>query len=548
MTDTSQAVLDRRAVDTSQQISVRTISQISLQVKGPGTFKELQRRVLRWVSESGRNVRDMPEKAWQGESFEIDNEQSERVQAVALQEPRYWALRLSERLRDGNRVWITDIAIAEKGPNEVVLGCRLLCSERGVSERVTRSIPRFVRGIVFTQNAWLDGRIQGDEPWLVDSAEDVDNLIDLLAAENRKHPVVVFSLPEGASDKTEASIDVTHFIRRTAGGVHSVVITPEASRYLTDRLGHGYTVYNGAIRTYYPGFDPEGDLPTDHPFTLAERIPQWADEHEIPFEDFLVDQTLRPGRRREELERDHPPFQQIKRIAADRALQSARHSGQDSHELLRLAEEEIEQQRQEVEEMTGLLVVAEEERENALARARQIQGSYHALQARLEVLEQKCREVEVREDPIPESFESLESWARKNLSGRVEIHERALKAARASDFDNVELAYKALLLLRDYYVPMKIEGGKELRAKFVQRCEELRLEDAPCFTQEGVAQNFQGEYFVQHRGERRELDRHLKGSNSRERQRGFRLYYFWEPQTQRVIVGHFPGHLKNNMS
>lgn len=106
--------------------------------------------------------------------------------------------------------------------------------------------------------------------------------------------------------------------------------------------------------------------------------------------------------------------------------------------------------------------------------------------------------------------------------------------------------YDTLKMMRDYYVPMRRSGGSDKRNSYDERLAELGLENEKCFSQENKAKKFGGTCFVHYQGQKRELDRHLKGGNSRDERHGFRLYFFWDPETSRVIVGHLPGHLKND--
>ena len=146
-------------------------------------------------------------------------------------------------------------------------------------------------------------------------------------------------------------------------------------------------------------------------------------------------------------------------------------------------------------------------------------------------------EVEILED-----FESLEEWGKNHLGGKVFLHNRAIRAARKSRFENVPLAYKALILLRDYYVPMKHEGGIDARRAYDDALHQLGLEDSEPFTGSRAAQ-VGDSYFVEFGGKKRYLERHLKGSNSRDERYGFRLYFFWDDDTDQVVVGSLPSHL-----
>ena len=548
MNDLQIALSHQERAQPDDRIYVRVASQISLNVFGDNIFREVQERVLKWVFDPKRNVRGATDEAWDGNSFEIDSDQSEHVTAIALTEPRYWALRISERLKDPGRIWTTEVGIGQVSENEIAFGCRLLCSERGQPTETPRSIPQFVRGIVFTQEAFLDHREQGAEPWVIQDRDEAELLVAFLQTGHRKHPVVVFSLPEGSENLDETIIPLRTFIRRTAGYVHSVIVTSTASYCLSDIVGKDFSVYRQAVRTFYPHFNPNQDRTSDHPVATAERIRLWPEESEQSFEDFLVQQSLRLVRPRKDLEKDHPPFQQIKRFAAERARSVARSEGQSDAELLALAEEEIHAAKKEAEDTLDLLTLAEQEREDALAKARDIQASYMALQVHVDHLQKRLSNADARSVPIPASLADLEEWARENLSGYVEIHERALKAARDSDFGNVDLAYKTLMVMRDYYVPMRREGGIEFVKAFGAEIAKLGLENTRCFAQKNKARNYGGAYFVKYQGETRELDMHLKGSNNRDGRLGFRLYYFWDDETSRVVVGYLPGHLKTDIT
>lgn len=251
-------------------------------------------------------------------------------------------------------------------------------------------------------------------------------------------------------------------------------------------------------------------------------------------------------RPRDVLEKIHPSFQHIKRVAAQQACERASAVGQDDSALLALLEESLMAAKQEADSSLELAVNADAEREKAISDLRQIKASYMALQARLDGLLSASPAPD--NATIPETLAEVEDWARVNLSGQVEIHPRAIKSARDSDFEDTKLVYDALLTMRDFYVPMRRDGGIERKNAFDRRLAELGLENSRCFSQENKARNFGGEYYVQYQGRKCELDVHLKGSNSRDRRLGFRMYYFWDDETSRVVVGYLPGHLSNDLT
>ena len=532
--------------EADNRIHVAISSQVSLLITGKEVFRELQKRVLKWAFDPEKNLRGIPEQAWKGESFEIDADHSERAAAIKLNEG-YWAFRMSERLKDSNRIWTTEVGIAAKTDSEALFGCRLLCSQRGTAEAIPRSIPKFVRGIVFTQESFLDGRPVTAEPWLVNDQASVDELVKFLNWPGREHPVVVFATEEHSDDPDSTIVPVRGFMRRTAGYVHTVVVTGAASYLLTDAVGKSRSVFQQAVRTYSPGFGLGSSGPSDHPLATAATIENWEEGRSESFEDFLVQQSLRLQRPRKVLEEQHPPFHHIKVLAAQQARKKAKEIGRSDAELEELYQEEVEAAKQQMEESLNLAETAENDKQQAIADLRETKASFMALQARLEALQKKQLGTEVS-TPIPDSLSGIEDWAEKNLSGEVVLHDRAIKAARSSGFQDADLVYRILLLLRDYYVPMRKIGGAELKSNFEEQLAQLHLENTKCFTQENRAKSFGGEYFVTFQGERRELDWHLKGSNARDGQRGLRLYYFWDEETSQVVVGYFPGHLRNDLT
>ncbi len=55
--------------DAERRIFVQVASQVALVVRGDNIFRELQERVLKWGFDPSRNLRNIPDSAWQGESL-----------------------------------------------------------------------------------------------------------------------------------------------------------------------------------------------------------------------------------------------------------------------------------------------------------------------------------------------------------------------------------------------------------------------------------------------------------------------------------------------
>jgi hypothetical protein len=180
---------------------------------------------------------------------------------------------------------------------------------------------------------------------------------------------------------------------------------------------------------------------------------------------------------------------------------------------------------------------AEEVKNEVLARS-------YALRERIQALQTNLRQ-SGEKTPIPTDLKELETWAHQHLEGSVTLLSRALRGAKKSEYNNPTLAYEALLLLRDFYVPMRRETGTERSQKYEAELSRLGLENS--FVGNAV-DTFKEDYTVMYCGLPRVLNMHLKHGTSREPHLCFRLYYFWDEESQCAVVGWLTSHLDNASS
>jgi hypothetical protein len=118
---------------------------------------------------------------------------------------------------------------------------------------------------------------------------------------------------------------------------------------------------------------------------------------------------------------------------------------------------------------------------------------------------------------------------------------------KKSRYEDIELIYKALLLLRDGYVPMRRDGGLDKKELFERQCRGLGLSEEATFS--GKRWGEEGDtYKVRYAGRPRLLDRHLKKGTGRDERYTFRLYFFWDEDSEQVVVGWLPSHLDTRIS
>lgn len=531
---------------------IRPISQVMLRlrpIEERDRFAETVDTILRWINK--RAGRKLPDAAWQRQSFELSDIGAQRTAAISLPSVPYWAARLDDADKTVPlRTWVTEIGVGVDVSGDILFGARLICATRGQDESFDRSIPGFVKGVSTTGSVELDGFPVTATPWVVTSSDEVERLVQLLESPGRQVDVIVFALPEGSVDpaQTAASAKVVH--QQTLGAAHVCILTGPASYLLTDRVGRELSVFRQGVRSYRPQFRAWIDQPSNHPLALPHRVATWADQGPKAFETWLVNQALVSSIHSPDREERLPAFNTVRQLAAQAEREKLKNAGGSDTELLELYEQDNEQLRKDIKEQKeqydGLLASADTERESAIQEANAAKAQALDRLYRIRALEVRLADaVSPSPTPIPETLEPFEAWCKEHLVGSVELVNRAFGGIRKSEYHDPTFIYRALLLLRDDYVPMRLEGTPERREAYEHALASLQLEDSA--TGDGI--KYAADlYSVQYGGTRRALDRHLKGSDSRDRRYGFRLYFFWDEEGQVVVVGWLPSHLDNRAS
>ncbi len=532
-----------------RQPVVRPVSQVLMRLQPSGkqsVFDQARGIVLNWMSM--RAGRTLPEHAWEGQSFTIDDIGAQRTEAVATSTPEYWAARLDDNDKKvAQRVWTTEVALGEDTDGTVILGSRLQCVTRGKDLPFEPSIPRFVRDVALAQDTLLDGRKVSIDPWRVESDTDVDELVQLLIDPTRHCDVIVFALPDQSTDFSQTSASAEQVARGTIGAAHVAIISGPASYALSNLIGKEFSVFHQAVRTYRPRFNTTTDDVFRHPLARPHKIAEWNGQGPSAFQRLLIREALRRSISDRDVNRRLPPFGEVRRVADELRREAEKEAGSTDAELLALAEEEIARLentlRSEREEAEGLIDLAETDRSEALELAHQFKSQNMYLRQRVDALLARLSQADTSTQlELPNTLEGFESWCHENLSGSVEVHNRAFQGAKKSQYEDPSLIYQALLILRDQYVPMRREGGARHLAEFKEECQKVGI------TEEGsISRSRSGEegdtYFIRYGGQQKLLDRHLKKGTSRDQRHCFRLYFFYDDEHEQVVVGWLPSHL-----
>lgn len=532
---------------------IQPVSQVTLRLK-PGAhgdrFHETVRDILQWMN--NRAGQRLPEEAWSLKSFEMTDIGAQRTAAVGLTNPFYWAARLDDADKEvARRTWITEIGVGLDSNKDVIFGTRLICAARGDNPPFPSTVPGFVRSILAAGRCELDGQVADGKPRLVENEVDAAWLVGLLERTDRIGDVIVLSRQEDDGTAPETIVNAIRLAQKLQGVAHIVVLSSAGSFAVTDLVGKDLSVFRQAVRTYRPGFRAWLDEPARHPLAMPATMLAWRDGGAAGFEAELCTRAITnsayvPGR-----EDRLPPFTSVRHFAAKLERDAARLGGATDAELLKMYEDDNQKLLSDLQEQKDLseqlLTEAELERDVANERAGEAIAQSMLARERIRRLEEQLTAVigNAAETPIPEDLSVFEGWCKEHLAGSVVISNRAFQGAKKSLFQEPSLIYRALLILRDYYVPMRIHGGMEYQAAYTKALDELHIEESAT----GDGARFEGDvYTVQYQGKRRDLDRHLKAGNSRDERFCFRLYFFWDEVSQVVVVGWLPSHLENRMS
>ena len=200
------------------------------------------------------------------------------------------------------------------------------------------------------------------------------------------------------------------------------------------------------------------------------------------------------------------------------------------------AEEEIEMLRAELrrerEAQTELLEEADAERHAATIYAQTLR----------QALNDQRRLAYAKDAPeYPENLSGLSEWLDRNVLPNVVITSKAWRAMRKVDYRDMERLCETLKLLDTAYFDMRA-GEDGAREAWETGLQDLRLQDKKQGRFGGAKQD---DYQFTHEGQTYFMDKHLRGAESlyNDHTRLLRLYYTWDEDQRRVLIGHMPTHL-----
>ena len=537
-------------------IRLDPISAVVARLARPDSFQEAREVALKWL----HNKRFKVSKALP-ESFELKGP-AKGHRAVATGLPGVWAMQaeIADTTLEGRR-WRVELVLVDAKPTPAV-SVTLTAISLASHPAPAPSVPALVSSLI-DEIGLLDveaGEILSARPTEVDSLDELQRLLSSLQSPRRQRPAIVLSTYIKGG-KTAHLLDPEMLARRLRGIAKVYVLSRRMSWALTDALSKRFAVAGASVRLFRPGFTPDDD-PNRHPLwapgilaaqdmslnglsSLLEKEAAYSslraieqEDDEFPHFDRVREAVLRM--QVDEARRQIANANAIDDLGASKAL-ALQTALNDETKLREMFEEDNEAQRQEIQRLRR-------ERDELIEE----QLSWHAreyyLQGRVKSLEDTLADTGLVNQPqLPGDWNQLEDWCTENLGDAVAVTSKAIRAARASVFENVPFCYEVLLFLANTYVPSRkglLPGGATTLEAEKDR---LSIDISPV-GRAAETHRSRETYSTNYKGVRLNLDMHVKGSNDRDPRNGFRLYFHWYEEEGRLIVGSFPGHLPNDMS
>ena len=477
------------------------------------------------------------------------------LEVVTSPAPWVWAARFGEPDRSvPGRAWGVEVAIYRG--EEPRFALRLTCTapisgDAADSGDFIPAVPAFVHRIAATIGLSSAGHALEAEAVPVASAEDVSDLVALIEAQERRVPVVVASTLEHLGEPSPP-FDADALAQAMAGLCHVFVVSFAAARLLTERMGKEWSVFHGGCRLYLPGLDRARQSPRQHRLILGKDL-QTAEartESLARLRRLIARSSIEQPNARQ----DFPPFRELRarlaQIAADQGLQAATGPA-DRRTLLEAKIRSLEQQ------VESALEVATQEEEKVLrirAEMEQLREDLDEVKRHNFLLRERIAALERRNGPgfaerqqalRPDSYQELGEWAERCFPDRLVLSAKARRAVAGSAFRDIGLVCDALELLATAYVDMRREGkGRDAYEAGLRR---LYLDDDQIAASPDHHRN-DPQYICRYEGDEFFTGRHLKKGTSYDPRECLRIYYAWDEDGRRVMIGHLTTHLTTAVS
>ena len=540
----------------------------------PRSIRKCRKIAIDWLQ--ARMGVSLPRKATAHRSFSHTGADS-ACRAVRLRNGRgdYWGARLEHTPREGQAT-VTEIIVAHPEGNAPLVGIEVVDRSVVPTEPTGEYPAEMLAEIADRVPLLQSGRTLSHEPIVVESADTLHGFHRMLVEPGRRMPFAVVSVPPDLKDLGPLERQWASLARALTGLAIVWVLPPKMTYRLSDHVSKSLSVFLGAWRFYRPGFTHLADR-NHHPLVLRNRMEgdRGVKEAMRKFLIMAVQERMRAGFDRQlsigfdDLAREEtgavrgparlvallrgtrrptePPSPEYVggadsgHVLVDRGTeqtpavsarvrehaQAAADRGAATPDgavpmgrRLHPPDERARTQAKRYEEAIRRADRAERERDEAVERAARLAKMVQALGGDPDLV-----------PAFPTEWEQFAPWCEQHLGECVSLAGTARRELSSVEFENVELAARCVHWLAYAYRNECLRGGSPQR-----RVRDCNIDDqvvnlhcgADCLECKWKGRNRRVEWCLQ------------CGSDTCDPRRSLRIYYFWDDESERVVVASMP--------
>lgn len=522
------------APPASARVRERDLLRVAGQLPGvdaSSAARAARIKVLNWAAQQIRD--QLPAEAIDGRPFEHLRGGRICIGTGFTDDHRsLWALRVDRPdARVAQRTWTTEVVIGHTPDASCALfSLRLLVSTTEAKLQVEPAVPGLIRQLVTTCGLQQEGSRIESGAWHITSEHDVEKLVAALLDSSRVVPYLVCTIAEG---ETKPHINSQLLAKVTLGIARVVVIPANHTWVLTQQLGKPLSVYNGAVRAYMPGFTYNANPFAHRLFLLGTNA---EDDRTRAVLTALRWVAANESVRRLQLGNDVLAFSAVREASLDFERERLKRVGSSYTEQLQAAQAQIDALKDDLQRSIETQQWLSDEHkaieEHAQNLEQQLRGAQFRIQQLLEQIKARGDEPDAT-IRLPESWDEFADWCDEVLSGRVVLSGRARRETKSAEFEDPKTAARCLLWLANEYRDSRISGGAigDLRKTI----------DNGIHNDRCGADSFEFSW-----GNRKvAVEWHIKnGGNTRDPRRCLRIYYFWDDDSQLVVIATMPAHIR----
>ena len=533
-----------------------TVYQLRAEVSHPDgmeiAFSHLTELLLLFAAKS--LYTKLPPDAGELRSFEFQDDKRS-CECISVPERMLWAIRF--KFPSKNKVlWFYDVSLVREA-GRLLFGLKIdtVFGMDVKSLQKTLTLP----DALLKSGLLVQGRDISANMWSISTPEDVEKLIALLEDRNRTLPVIAVSAVNWKAWRFTPTapaylVNAEYLAGKVKGYAIVAKLSFQAAFILSDKVGKGWSVYDGACRTYFPKVDFDNGVPAHHPCNFKEKIWFWSYgglHGGNAYTAFLIDSVHQASAS------NRTGWGRLYFVPDARILSAELDMAKASH-LANAPERERAMQKH-IAALQSKLETAKEENNDWLTELENVSEAleyYRQENANLRLqldalrahLRKQTGELSDAAVPIPESYKVMGEWVKEHLAGRLILHPRAERAVAKAEYSDVKAVYRALLILANEYRDSRMGVGTDeaFRKALADNGMDFSGSIDKCRAgQEGEA------YYVKYpvgTAKRAFLQYHIVKGTAHEDRFCMRIYFFWDDETGQVVVGWLPSHLSNRIS